>query len=30
VTDHRLGCIINFHEAKLMDGVERVVNGLDE
>jgi GxxExxY protein len=30
LTDRRLGLIINFHEAKLTDGVERVVNGLDE
>jgi GxxExxY protein len=30
LSDRRLGPIINFHEAKLSDGVRRVVNGLQE
>ena len=30
LSDRRLGLIINFHEARLKDGIRRVVNGLEE
>lgn len=30
LTDKRLGLLINFHERRLVDGVRRVVNGLQE
>ena len=30
LTENKLGLLINFNEAKLKDGVQRVVNGLDE
>lgn len=30
LSDKRLGLIINFHVAKLKDGVERIANGLRE
>ncbi len=30
LSDKRLGLLINFHEVRLVDGVRRVVNGLNE
>ena len=30
LSDRKLGLVINFHEARLKDGIRRVVNGLDE
>ena len=30
LTDKRLGLNINFHEPRLVDGIKRIVNGLDE
>ncbi|MCB0782315.1 MAG: GxxExxY protein [Flavobacteriales bacterium] len=30
LSDKRLGLLINFHEARLVDGIRRVVNGLPE
>ena len=30
LTDTRLGLNINFHEARLVDGIKRIVNGLVE
>ena len=30
LSDKRLGLLINFHESKVVDGVRRVANGLEE
>lgn len=30
LTDRRLGLLVNFGEAKIKDGIRRVVNGLDD
>ena len=30
LSNRKLGLVINFHEARLKDGIRRVVNGLDE
>jgi GxxExxY protein len=30
LSDKQLGLLINFHESRLVDGVRRVVNGLNE
>jgi GxxExxY protein len=30
LSDKQLGILINFHESRLVDGVRRVVNGLNE
>ena len=30
LTNKKLGLMVNFHQSRLVDGVRRVVNGLDE